>query len=74
MDALRRVVVRSGYDFDYFITWELEARDVVGGACHEVAVEYTEYRFVCNNQQVVLFALEFEDDWLEADCEVVIRL
>jgi hypothetical protein len=39
----------------------------VGGTGHQVAVEDTQDGFVGDDQEVVLLALEFEDDGFEAD-------
>jgi hypothetical protein len=41
---------------------------------HEVGVENAEDGFVGDDEEVVLLALEFEDDGLEADGEVVVGL
>lgn len=41
---------------------------------HQVGVEHTENGLVSNDEQVILLTLELEDDWLEADGEVMVRL
>jgi len=41
---------------------------------HKITVENTQNRFVSNDQQVILLALEFEDDRLEADGKVMVGL
>ena len=48
--------------------------DICGGAGHEVAVENAEDGLVGDDQEIVLLALEFEDDRFEADGEIVVRL
>lgn len=57
-----------------FVTGELEVRNVCGVAGHEVAVEDAEDRLVRDDEEVVLLALELEDDGLEAHGEVVVGL
>lgn len=41
---------------------------------HEVGVENAQDGLVRDDEEVVLLALELEDDGLEADCEVVVGL
>lgn len=41
---------------------------------HQVGIEDAEDGFVGDDKEVVLFALEFENDRLEADSEIVVRL
>jgi hypothetical protein len=74
VDALGRVVVGGGDDFDDLVAGELQAGNVCGGARHQVAVQDTEDRLVGDDQKVILLALELENDRLETDREVVIRL
>ena len=72
MDALGAVIVGRWYDLDDLVTRELQARDVVRRACHEIAVQDTEYRFVGNDKEVILFAFELENARLETDCQIVV--
>lgn len=74
MDALGGVVVRGWDDFDNLVAGKLEVGDVGGGAGHEVAVEDAQDGFVGDDEEVVLFAFEFEDYGFEADGEVVVGL
>jgi hypothetical protein len=74
VDALGRVVVRGGDDFDDLVAGELQAGNVCGGARHQIAVQDTEDRLVGDDQKVVLLALKLENDRLETDREVVIGL
>jgi len=74
VDALGRVVVRSGDDLDDLVAGELQAGDVCGRASHEVAVQDTEDGLVGDDQKVILLALELENDRLETDRKVVIGL
>lgn len=41
---------------------------------HEVGVKDTKDRFVSDNEEIILFALEFENDGLEANCEIMVGL
>ena len=74
VDAFGRVVVRCRDDLDDFVAGELQRGDVAGGAGHEVAVEHAQDGFVRDDEEVVLLALQLEDDGLEADREVVVGL
>ena len=74
VDPLRRVVVRCGDDFDDLVAGELQARNVRGRTCHQVAVQDTKDGLVRDDQEVILLALELENDRLETNGEVVIGL
>ena len=74
MDALRRVVVGGRDDLDDLVTGELERGNVGGRASHEIAVENAEDGLVSDDEEIVLFALELEDDGFEAYGEVVVGL
>jgi hypothetical protein len=74
VNTLSRIVVAGRYDLDDFVARELQAGDICGGAGHEVAVENAEDGLVGDDQEIVLLALEFEDDRFEADGEIVVRL
>jgi len=74
VDVFGAVVVAGWDDLDDFITWEFESGDVAGRACHEVAVKHAEDRLVRDDEKVVLFAFEFENDGFEADGQVMVRL
>lgn len=74
MDALGFVLVGGGDDFNDLITGELKRGNVHCGAMHEVGVEHAQDGFVGDDKEVGLLALKFENDGLEADGEVVVRL
>lgn len=74
MDTLGGVVVRGWDDLDDFVAGELQGWDVGGGAGHEVAVQDAEDGFVRDDEEVVLFAFELEDDGFETDGEIVVGL
>lgn len=74
VDALGLVLIRGGEDLDDLVPRELELGNVHGAAVHEVGVEDAQDRLVRDDEEVVLLALELEDDWLEADGEVVVGL
>lgn len=74
MDSLGRVVVAGGDDLDDFVTWELERGNVASAACHEISIQHSQHGFVGDDEEVVVFAFEFEDDGLKADGEVVVGL
>lgn len=72
MYALSRIVVRSRNDLNDLIARELERRDVASRACHEVTVEYAQNGLVGYDEEIVVFAFEFEDDGFKSDGEVVV--
>lgn len=74
VDALGLVLVGGGDDLDDLVAGELEVGNVHGGAVHEVGVEDAQDGLVGDDEEVVLLALELEDDGLEADGEVVVGL
>lgn len=57
-----------------FVTGKLEFRDVSCIAGHEVAVQDAQDGFVGNDEEVVVFTLELEDNGFEANGEVVVGL
>lgn len=74
MDALGLVLVRGGNDFDDLVARKFEFGNVHRTAVHQVGVEHAQDGLVRNDQQVVLLALELENDGLEADGEIVVGL
>jgi len=66
VNALSAVVVAGRYDLDDLVAGELEAWDVCGAASHQVSVEDPQDGLVGDDEEIVLFALELEDNWLEA--------
>jgi len=88
MNALSFVLVRSGdylhlmsvhvsgidegSNLDDLVTWELETRNMHSIESHEIAIENSENRFMSNDQEIVLFALQLEDDGFKSNSEVVI--
>jgi len=60
-------MVRLAYLND-LIPWKFQIRDVSGITRHQIPVEDTEYRLVCNEQQIVLFSFEFKNNWLQPHC------
>jgi hypothetical protein len=74
VNSLCAVVVRGWDNFDDLVAGKFEAGDVGCAAGHEIAVENPEDGLVGDDEEVVLLALELEDDRLEADCEVVVGL
>lgn len=65
MDAFGLILVRSGNDLNDLVAGKLEVGNFHRGTVHEIGVEDAEDGFVRDNEQVVLFALELEDDWLQ---------
>lgn len=74
MDTLGFVLIRGWDDLDDLVAWKLELGDVHRAAVHQVGVEHTQNGLVSDDEQVVLLALELEDDRLEADREVMVGL
>lgn len=72
MNPLGLVLVRRGDYLDDLVTGKFELRDVHGAAVHEVAVEDAQDRLVGDDEEVILFTLELEDDRLETDGEVMV--
>ena len=67
------IIVFMAY-FDNLVTRKLQLRDVGGAAGHQITIKNTENTLVGNNQEIILFALKFENDGLETDCQVMVRL
>jgi hypothetical protein len=57
-----------------FVTGELEAWDMHRIAGHEIAVEDSKNRLMGNDEEIILFSFEFEDDRLKTDGEIMIGL
>lgn len=74
MDPFRLVVVRGWDDLDDFVAGKGEVGNVSGGAGEEVAVQDAEDGLVGDDEDIVLFPLELENDGFEADGQVVIGL
>lgn len=74
MDSLCAVVVGCWDDFDDFVAGEFEVGNIVGGAGHQIAVEDSQDGLVGDDEEVVLFAFELENDRLEADGQIVVGL
>jgi hypothetical protein len=69
LDERKRVV--RNY-FDDLIARKFELGNVGGIAGHEIAVQNAENRFVSDDQKIVFFAFELENDGLHAYGKVVI--
>lgn len=67
MNTLRLILVRRRNDLDNLIAGKLELWDIRGAAMHQVRIQDAENGLVRNNQEVVLLALELQNDGLEAD-------
>lgn len=67
MNALRLILIRRRDDLNNLIARELELGDIRGTAVHQVRIQDAEDRLMRNDQEVVLLALELENDGLEAD-------
>jgi hypothetical protein len=65
--------VRETY-LNNLITREGKEGNVCCVAGHEISVENAEYAFVGDDKKIVLFSLQFEDDRLESDGDIVVRL
>lgn len=74
MNTLGLVLIRGGNDLDDLIARKFEFGNVHRAAVHQVGVQHTENGLVSNDEQIILLALKLEDNWLEADGEVMIRL
>lgn len=74
MDALGLVLIRSGDDLDDLVAWKLELGNIHSAAVHQVGIEHTQNGLVGDDEQVVLLTLELEDDWLEANGEIMVGL
>ena len=74
MDALGFVLVGGGDDFDDLVPREFELGDLHSADVHEVGVEHAQHALVCNNKQVVLLALQLQNDRLKPDSQVMVRL
>lgn len=72
MNPLCLVLVGSRYNLDNLVTRELKLGDVHRAAMHEVGVKHTQDRLVRDDEQVVLFALELENDGFETDGKVMV--
>ena len=57
---------------DNLIARKLEIGNVHCVAGHQIAVKNAKYGFVGDNEQIILFTLEFENDWLEAHSKIVV--
>ena len=57
-----------------FIARELEEWNVCSVAGHEVTVQDPQDTFVCDDEQISLFSLEFENNRFQANSQIVIRL
>ena len=68
----RLIAIARGDNFEDFVARELQHGDLEGVAGHEIAVEDAQNGFVGDDEQVVLFAFELEDDGFEADGEVMV--
>jgi hypothetical protein len=66
------VTGRDGPDLDDFISGKLQERDVCGIACHQIAIQHSQNTLVCDNEEIILLSLQFEDDGLQADSNVVV--
>jgi hypothetical protein len=56
------------------VAGELETWNVHRITSHEIAVEYSEDRLMSNNEEIVLFPFKLEDNRLEADGKIMVRL
>ena len=74
MDSLRIVLVCRGYDLNDFVPRELKLRNVSCTAVHQVGVKDAQYTLMSNDQKVVLLALQLQNDWLQSDSQVMVRL
>ena len=74
MNTLGLVLIGSWNDFDDLIARKFEFRDVHGATVHQIGIEHTQDRLVGNDKQIVLLALKFEDNGLEAHRKIVVRL
>lgn len=73
-DARSLVGVRAWNNLDDLVAWELQLWDIHGSAGHHVAIDDAEDGLVGDDEDIGFEALELEDDWLEANSEVMIGL
>lgn len=74
MNAFGLVLVRRRDNFDNLVAREFEFGNIHRAAVHQVGIEHTQNGLVSDDEQVVLLTLKLENDWLEADGEVMVRL
>ena len=74
LDSGGFIVVACWNDLNNFISGKGKAGDVNSIARHEVTIKNSQDALMRYDEQIVLFPFEFQDDWLEADCEIMIRL
>lgn len=72
MDPLCLVLVALGNDLNDFIARELKERNVRGVAGHEIAIQNPQNTLVCNDEQIGLLSLQFKDNWLETNSQVMV--
>jgi hypothetical protein len=74
MNSECAAVCQTGQEtyLDDLITRKLQLGNVLGIARHEIAVENAKDALMGNNQKIVLFALEFQDDGLKSNSEIVV--
>lgn len=51
-----------------------EEWNVGGVASHEITVQDTENALMSNDQEIVLFTFQFENDGFQTDSDIVVRL
>jgi hypothetical protein len=74
VDALGLVLIRRGDDLDNFITREIDHWNISSRAVHQVGVEHAKHRLMSNDEKIGLFSFELEDDRLQTDGKIVVRL
>ena len=68
LNACCFVLVAGWDDFDDLISRKGQAGNVGGITSHKISVQDTKYAFMRNYQEIVLLALQFQDNRLESDC------
>ena len=59
-------------DLDDFISRELQLGNVHCITSHEIAVQNTENRFMSNDEEVIMFTFQLEDDGLKTNGKVMV--
>lgn len=74
MNAFGLILVSGRNDLNNLVARKFEFGNIHRAAVHQVGIEHSENGLVSDDKQIVLLTLQLENDWLEADGEVMVRL
>lgn len=74
VDALGLILIRGWYDLNDLVTRKLQARNIHRRTVHEIGIQNSENRLVRDDQQIALFTLQLENNWLESHSQIMIGL